>query len=214
MQYICTMDIILIEPHYIGNCSYWNVLLRAGQIVLDYKEHYVRRSYRNRACLLGANGILRLSIPLERGKNQHSAMHNVRISYNERWQDLHWQSFISAYRRSPFFEYYEEEFRKLYTSKFEFLVDFNFQMMQLIAKILKTELSVTFADKYYPKATFNGNDCRDFITPGIVNCANATSYLQVFSDRFSFVPDLCVLDVIFNLGNQSKAYLMNLEVKF
>ena len=75
------------------------------------------------------------------------------ISYNERWQDLHWQSFISAYRRSPFFEYYEEEFRKLYTTKFEFLVDFNFQMMQLIAKILKkTELSVTFADKYYPES--------------------------------------------------------------
>ena len=103
------MNSILIESQYIGACSYWNILLKSSAITIDKEEHYTKRSYRNRAHILGANGLLRLSIPLERGKQQHSKMKDVRISYNERWQDLHWQSFTSAYRRSPFFEYYEDE---------------------------------------------------------------------------------------------------------
>ena len=81
---------ILIESQYIGSCSYWKLLLDADTVVIDKHEHYVKRSYRNRAHILGANGLLRLSIPLESGKHQHAAMHDVRISYNQAWQNLHW----------------------------------------------------------------------------------------------------------------------------
>ncbi len=201
------MNTILIESQYTGSCSYWNMLLKARYIVIDNHEHYVRRSYRNRAHILGANGLLRLSVPLEHGKSQHAAMKDVRISYNENWQNLHWHSFTSAYRRSPFFEFYEDHFRKFYEDKFELLIDYNLQFMQTIAVILKTELAVSFSEKYYKKDEFYGTDYRGFIMPGKINTTDFTSYPQVFNDRFPFEKDLCVLDLLFNVGTRSKEYL-------
>jgi hypothetical protein len=207
------MNKILIEAQYIGTCSYWNLLLKADKIILDAEEHFEKRSYRNRAHILGANGVLRLSIPLERGKHQHSKMKDVKISYNERWHDLHWQSFTSAYRRSPFFEYYEDNFKKFYAQKYESLLDYNFQLIQTISKILKTELPIIFADKYYTKTEIDAIDYRSFILPNQSPLIIAEQYTQVFSDRFSFEPDLCVLDALFNLGNRTKDYLMGLPLK-
>lgn len=211
-EYLCCMNAVLIESQYIGSCSYWNLLLNSNEIYIDQHEHYVRRSYRNRAHILGANGLLRLSIPLEHGKSQHAAMKDVHISYNERWQDLHWHSFTSAYRRSPFFEYYEDYFRKFYEDKFELLSDYNFQLMQTIATILNVELPVQFTNKYYTKDTFSGTDLRSHFSPNKQTALDFVSYPQVFNDRFPFEKDLCVLDVLFNVGTRSKEYLLNIKL--
>ena len=201
------MQPILIESQYAGNCSYWNLLLKSKEIYIDTHEHYLRRSYRNRTHILGANGLLRLSIPLESGKSQHSAMKDVRISYNERWQELHWHSLKSCYSRSPYFDYYEDHLKKFYEQKFELLIDFNFQFMQTIATILKVDLSVKFTEKYFSKDEFFGTDYRSFIMPNKKSAIDFSSYPQVFSDRFPFEADLSILDVLFNKGTTSVEYL-------
>lgn len=206
------MQPILIESQYAGNCSYWNLLLKSKEIYIDSHEHYVRRSYRNRTHILGANGLLRLSIPLESGKSQHAAMKDVRISYNERWQELHWHSMVSAYSRSPYFDYYEDHLKKFYEQKFELLIDFNFQFMQTIASILKVDLSVEFTEKYFSKDEFFGTDYRSFILPNKKSEINFSSYPQVFNDRFPFEADLSILDVLFNKGTTSVEYLSKLSV--
>ena len=208
------MQPILIESQYAGNCSYWNLLLKSKEIYIDSHEHYVRRSYRNRTHILGANGLLRLSIPLESGKHQHAAMHDVRISYNQAWQNLHWHSFTSCYRRSPFFEYYEDHFRKLYGEKFEFLVEYNTELLKTIATILKTEINISFTEKYLKKEDFDGIDLRSLILPGKENVSEFQTYPQVFNDRFDFIKDLSVLDLLFNVGTRSKEYLEKIEIKY
>lgn len=207
------MNTILIESQYVGSCSYWSLLLKADAIVLDTHEHFVKRSYRNRAHILGANGLLRLSIPLVSGKHQHSAMKDVRISYNENWQNLHWHSFTSCYRRSPFFEFYEDHFRKFYEQKYDLLTDYNFQFMQVIASVLKSEIAVSFADKYYLKDEFTGTDYRSCSMPGKDVTADFPSYPQVFSDRFPFEKDLCILDLLFNTGTRAKDYIEQIKLR-
>ncbi len=207
------MNTILIESQYIGSCSYWNLLLNAESIVIDNYEHFVRRSYRNRAHILGANGLLRLSVPLVSGKHQHSAMCDVRISYNENWQSLHWHSFTSAYRRSPFFEFYEDHFRRFYEERMELLTDYNLKFMQTIASVLKTELEVSFSEKYYVKGEFIGTDYRSHIMPSKDDSIVAfPAYPQVFNDRFPFEKDLCVLDLLFNTGTRAKEYIEQIKV--
>lgn len=208
------MNSILIESQYIGSCSYWKLLLDADAVVVDKHEHYVKRSYRNRAHILGANGLLRLSIPLESGKHQHSAMHDVRISYNGNWQNLHWHSFTSCYRRSPFFEFYEDHFKKFYEDKFDFLVEYNTEFLKMIAVLLKTEINISFTDKYLKKEDFDGADLRSFILPGKENVVDFPTYPQVFNDRFPFEKDLSVLDLLFNVGTRSKEYLEKIEIKY
>jgi len=209
-RYLCTMNIaILIESQYAGCARYWNKLLQSEQIVIDRHEHFVRRSYRNRTNILGANGLLRLSIPLESGKSQHAAMKDVRISYAENWQKLHWQSMNSAYRRSPFFEFYEDQLVRFYEQRRDFLIDFNQEMQQVIANILKVTLPIEFSTQYFAKGNFPGTDLRSTLLPGM-EVLGLPPYSQVFGDRFPFVPDLSVLDVLFNLGPGSRDYLLSL----
>lgn len=212
-EYLCTMNTILIESQYIGSCSYWHLLLNATSIVIDQHEHYVRRSYRNRAHILGANGLLRLSIPLEHGKSQHSAMKDVRISTGAQWQNLHWHSFTSCYRRSPFFEFYEDNFKQFYEDKPERLVDFNLEFLKTISRILKTDLSISLSEKYYTKEEFSGTDYRSFLMPTTEKLVDMKSYPQVFSDRFPFEKDLSVLDLLFNVGPRSKEYILEMKIK-
>lgn len=205
------MNAILIESQYTGCCGYWNLLLQADSILIDRQEHFVKRSYRNRAHILGANGILRLSIPLESGKHQRAAMKDVRISYRQDWQKLHWESLVSAYRRSPYFEYYEDGFRKLYNEPVEHLIEYNTQWMMAVASLLKITLPISFTEKYYTTDEFTGKDFRSYFMPHKKNGLNLPAYPQVFSDRFEFQEDLSVLDVLFNLGPRSTDYLKNIK---
>ena len=138
-------------------------------------------------------------------------MKDVRISYNENWQKIHWQSFTSAYRRSPFFEFYEDTFRIFYEEKHEFLFDYNLLTMKTISSILKIELPVYFTDNYQLKTNDDFSDRRSFFLPGKVYESDFPAYPQVFNDRFEFIGDLCVLDVIFNLGKKSTEYLMGIK---
>ena len=139
-------------------------------------------------------------------------MKDVRISYNERWQELHWHSMVSAYSRSPYFDYYEDHLKKFYEQKFELLIDYNFQFMLTIASILKVDLSVKFTEKYFSKDEFFGTDYRSFILPNKKSEINFSAYPQVFSDRFPFEADLSILDVLFNKGTTSVEYLSKLSV--
>lgn len=202
---------IIIESQYIGCARYWSLLVQSEHIVLDQHEHYVKRSYRNRAHILGANGLLKLSVPLEHGKQQRSILKDVRISYQENWQKNHWQSLVSAYRRSPFFEYYEDNFRKLYQTEYEFLFEYNYAYLVQIAKLLNVNLFVSFSVNYQPKSVFQGLDCRNKFLPQQTLSLDFPKYTQVFSDRFDFIPDLCVLDVLFNLGTRSVEYLKGIK---
>lgn len=206
------MNTILIEAQYIGAVSYWKELLQAEKIIIDKHEHYVKRSYRNRCHILGANGLLRLSVPLESGKSQHSAMKDVRISYNESWQKLHWQSITSAYRRSPYFEFYEDHFAKFYEDKFEFLLDYNIELLKKIAAILKVDLKIEFTEKYLLPSEFDGLDLRSKVLPIKDDSQLFPEYPQVFSDRFPFEKDLSMLDLLFNKGTTSLDYINKLLI--
>lgn len=206
------MNSILIEAQYAGAISYWKQLLQAEKVVIDQHEHYVKRSYRNRCHILGANGLLRLSIPLISGKSQHAAMKEVRISYNENWQKLHWQSITSAYRRSPYFEYYEDVIAPFYVNQYDLLLEYNVEFLKTVASILKVNIPIEFTEKYLHSADFDGPDLRNTILPVKTEAPKFPSYPQVFSDRFPFEEDLSILDLLFNKGTSSLDYLNKLLV--
>ncbi len=199
------MQSILIESQYVGSISYWKKIISTEQIWIDKHEHFVKRSYRNRCHILSANGLLRLSIPLERGKHQHAAMKDVKISNKENWQKLHWQSLQSCYRRSPYFEYYEAIFYQIYHSKTDFLVDFNLQILHAVLDILKVKKEWKLTEKYEASIE-NTLDLRSELMPS--NPYVLPRYLQVFSDRFDFIADLSIYDLLFNQGNQTMQYLL------
>lgn len=199
------MQKVLIEPVYAGPLSYYRALARAEQVVFDVHGHYQKRTYRNRCVILGANGRLTLSIPLLHGKSQKQPMQDVRISYEENWQKDHWMSLVSAYRRAPFFEYYEDMFRLFYEERTEFLSAYNLQYFGKIGAALKLPVPYTLTSGYIPAGDFGGSDLRDRYLPQYPQ--EIKPYLQVFADRMPFAPDLSILDVLFNLGPAARDYL-------
>jgi len=201
---------ILLEPQYVGSLSFWKLIVQSEKILFEQHENYMKRSYRNRCHILSPNGLLRLSIPLEHGKNQHCALKDVRISYNENWQKSHWQSLQSGYRRSPYFEFYEDKIIRFYEDKFLLLLDYNLQLFEVLSALIKIKPEYSLTTQYNKEVASGYSDFRNVLLPNESRSSfqsNIKPYIQVFNDRMEFQPEVSIFDLLFNLGNQTAKYL-------
>ncbi|HUH72864.1 MAG TPA: WbqC family protein [Chitinophagales bacterium] len=203
-------ETILIEPQYWGSISYFKELFSADDIVLDIHSNFQKGTYRNRCKIMGPNGLLSLSIPLVKGNEQHTVLKNLQISYSENWRKDHWQSIVTSYRRSAYFEFYEDIIQPLYEDDYEYLTDFNIASLKIVSELLRISIPFQLTETYISKGSFEGKDARDIIHP-IARKMKATydlpKYQQVFMDRMQFLPDLSILDILFNLGPRTIDYL-------
>lgn len=199
---------IILSASYLPPVSYFHAIAKnEGNIVLDKYEHFPKQTYRNRAKIATANGILDLIVPIQHGRKEHISMKDIKINYDHDWQRLHWLSMQTAYRSSPYFEYYEDEFKPFYEAKQEFLFDFNVAQLELILKCLKIKRTIHFAETF-EKVYEEDLDLRNVIHPKKESIlSNPKPYYQLFEERHGFLPDLSIVDLIFNQGPQSKSYL-------
>lgn len=175
--------------------------------LLEKEEHFPKQTYRNRTRIYSPNGHLDLIIPVIRGAKVHTKVKDVKISNDFNWQRLHWKSFESCYRNAAYFEFYEDEFAHFYHTKFEYLFDYNLQLLEWLFKQLKKEPAIGFTTEYI-KEIDPALDYRTkihFKNP--IAEADFKPYFQVFDDREGFKPNLSIVDLLFNQGPQTKAYL-------
>lgn len=197
---------LLLPYTYLGPIRYYSSIVQHKNIVLEGHENFPKQTYRNRCTIYGANGPLNLIVPVEHKSGERS-MGIKRISYQENWQKLHWKSLETAYRSSPFFEYYEDEFSDILMKQHELLIDLNTQLMTLVLKILDIEMDSSNTSSY--KEEFDGLDLREDFAPNadLADKVDFQRYPQVFEDRHGFIPNLSIVDLIFNQGPGSKDYL-------
>ena len=195
---------------YLAPIQYFSILSKSESCIIDYHEHFVKQTYRSRCEIYSPNGLLTLSIPLVK-RNHQQAIKDMKISYDYNWQTLHWRSLESSYRRSPFFEFYEDDFYPFYhDKKFEYLVDINEEMQQLVLKLLKLKVNYSFSSSYI-KEINDGKDYRKTLSPkdskNIKEAYLAKEYIQVFQSRHNVIPNLSIVDLLFNQGNKALDYL-------
>ncbi|MFB2121325.1 WbqC family protein [Parapedobacter sp. 2B3] len=203
------MDNPLILPVcYLPPVSYFRIIHASSTpVLLERHEHYPKQTYRNRTSIYSANGKLDLIIPVRHGGKDHTAMKDVRISYEADWQRLHWMSLQTAYRSSAYFEYYEDDFAPFYQQRFEWLFDYNEAQLALLLRLLKIEKTVDHTMAYRDDYAA-GTDFRQVIHPKKRPPANTGKpYYQVFGSRHGFIPELGIVDLLFNHGPQSREYL-------
>jgi hypothetical protein len=199
---------IVLFSSYLPPVSYFAYLASKTPVIIEQWEHYPKQTYRNRCHIHSANGLLPLSIPVLRGNLDHTAMKNVRISQEVNWQKIHWRSIESAYRSSPFFEYYEEEFSGFYEKKCSYLLDFNSELLAVLLKILKISPDISFSGMYLKSYGNEVLDLRDTIHPKKDTALfRFEPYYQVFEKKNGFIPDLSIIDLLFNTGPESINYL-------
>ncbi len=202
----------LLSTAYFAPIQYYCKQLQYSTVWVEQWENYAKQSYRNRCNIFGANGLLTLSIPVVKATNKKILTKDVRISYDTNWQKLHEKGIESAYKSSPFYEYYIDDIAPFFTKHWNFLFDLNMQINETICYILEIENYLTPTADFIPINHPGFVDFRNSIHPKpnkakIDNNFSAYSYTQVFSDKQGFIPNLSILDLIFNLGNESIVYL-------
>ncbi|WP_462318055.1 WbqC family protein [Marinilabilia sp.] len=188
--------------------------LNKGPVIIEKHSHYSRQSYRNRYIILGANGPLSLTIPVEKQKNQKVADKDVKIAYHSSWQNNHWHSLVSAYNSSPFFQFYCDEIESFFKEKHTWLFDFNLKATNVISELLGIDTDISFTGEFIETPDKDILDLRESIHPKRSTEENNTSfspvpYKQVFDDRYGFVPNLSILDLLFNKGPEAVLVLEN-----
>ncbi|MGH1515904.1 WbqC family protein [Chryseobacterium sp. JK1] len=205
------MQNIVLPVFYMPPVSWFSVFLDAeNEVVLEQFENLPKQTYRSRANIYGANGKLSLIIPMVH--NGRRVIKDIEISYREDWRTLHWKSIKTAYQSSPYFEYYEDKFRKIYDLKEKFLLDFNLKGLEIIQQILKTEKAHSLNEEYIrnPEAV----DFREKFSAKQPSEFEMEEYYQTFSDKFGFLEDLSVLDLVCNKGPESLAYIKKVKQSY
>ena len=198
---------ILIHPNYFPNIHQFTQIIKANNILFEVSDNYQKQTFRNRTYIYGANGKLGLFIPVIHTHKNRELFKDVKISYDSNWMDLHLKSLQSAYRSSPYFEYFEDDFIKLYSEKEKFLADFNIKCIKLISNLLDLDLDFKISNEYVEK-TSDIIDLRDLSNARKQKKIETPKYIQVFESKHGYLNNLSILDLIFSEGTNS-VLLMN-----
>jgi hypothetical protein len=199
---------------YLGNILYY-AHLTSGRCTIDIHSNYIKQTYTNRCSIISANGIQDLTIPIIKPKEK-TPIKDIRISSHDNWQQLHWRAIQSAYNSTPFYEYFCDDYLPFYQKKWDFLLDFNLKIQEKTLELLNFQkIEPYLSDTYIEKSNFNTKDLREVINPkkfdvSLYNNLN-TPYYQIFNQKFSFMPNLSIIDLLFNMGNEARIYLKKIN---
>ena len=177
-----------------------------NNLFIENAEHFEKQSYRNRASIHSPNGKLDLIVPVIKGSKNHTKVKDVQISYDFNWQRLHLLSLQTSYRSSAYFEFYEDDLIPFYERKWDFLFDYNEELLHLLLRFLKLNVVYNYTNDFQ-KEYSEASDFRRSIHPKRSVQTHVNTYFQVFEERNGFLPNLSIVDLLFNQGPQSNKYL-------
>jgi hypothetical protein len=202
---------ILVSTSYLPAIQYLKNILSATIINVEAMENYPKQTLRNRCFIYAANGPLCLTIPVQKKTNPFQYTKDILIDYTDNWQKIHWRSIVSAYNSTPFFMYYEHLFKPFYNKKIKYLLDFNNEQLSVILnEVFKLKIDIATTKEYVPEIE-NEKDLRylcNYKSYKIKSMMlSKKEYYQVFASKFGFIANLSIIDLLFNEGKETMAYL-------
>jgi hypothetical protein len=201
----------LLLPTYFPSISHFVAMAQSDKIVFEMEDNFQKQTNRNRTYIYSPNGIQLLNIPVKHSKETHQKTKDVKIETDFDWQKQHFKSLEAAYRSSPFFEYFEDDIYPIFEKKFTFLMDLNFEVMDIVCKCLRMKLEYTTTTEYFREVEADVMDFR-FLANGKKDNSQFESYPQVFQEKAGFLNNLNILDLLFNEGKFAMDYLKSQEL--
>ena len=177
-----------LHTTYFGPIQWYQSLYRSDDVIIDGDERWQKQTIRNRCQIATANGVQTLSVPVVHSGEPHPTTKDIRISNHGKWRREHWNALQSAYGESAFFDYYEDDIRPFFTEEWEYLFDYNLAIMNKICELISP------TPLHTPHST--------------LPTTHSTPYYQVYQQKHGFIPNLSILDLLFNMGNEAILYLI------
>jgi len=207
------MNTILLPTAYLPPISWMAAMLHSENIRIEIFETYPKQTYRNRCIIATSHGKFNLSVPVKKINGNHTMTKDIMVDNSKKWQLIHWRSIETAYSKSPYFLFYRDSLETIYHNTYEHLILLNQDLLNTISKLLGIDIKkITFTEVYFPEPKeFNlRNSFNPKSNPHSLLASPMPRYIQTFEEIHGFLPDLSILDILFNLGPQSKQYLANL----
>ncbi len=200
-------DTAILSTAYLGPVQYFTKFILYSRVLIEQHETYLKQSYRNRCYIYGTNGRMPVVIPVKKVNSNNTKTKDILIDYDTNWQRIHWNSIVSAYRSSPFFEFYEDDLGSFYSNREKTLLSLNQKILFLILGFLEIDVEINLTDKFH-RSYENAMDFRQGINPKkrlaeTDNRFAAIKYNQVFTEKHGFLPNLSIIDLLFNEGPDS-----------
>lgn len=200
----------LLSSAYFPPVQWMQKLHRYQSVLVERNDNFCKQTFRNRCLIATANGVQALTIPIEKFEGSKCLMRDIRISDHGEWRHIHWNAIVSAYGESPFFDYYADDLRPFFERKWEFLFDFNMEIVEKLCELLDVRPNLSVTDTYADAAAIGADDFRDAIRPKHPLCDptfESRAYYQVYARRHGFLPNMSVLDLLCNEGPEGIFYL-------
>lgn len=220
----------ILSTTYCGPVQWYQKLYRSDMVLMECHETFQKQTYRNRCVIATTNGLQTLTVPVERGTSPF--IRDIRISNHGNWRHQHWHALMSAYNESPFFDYYQDDFRPFFEKKYDFLYDFNMEICQKVCELIDIQPNIRHTEEYVKLRSVDDgkiinslsnlstcqlaklptelNDFRSSINPKHP-VADAhfipRRYYQVYERKHGFQPNLSIIDLLFNMGPESIFWL-------
>ena len=206
------MNTILLHPTYFPSISHFAAIVQAEKVTFEMEDNFQKQTNRNRTYIYSPNGIQLLNIPVKHSKTAHQKTKDIQIENDFDWQKQHFKSLEAAYRSSPFFEYFEDDLLPIFEKKHSFLMDLNLEVFDLITRCLRMKVEYSTTTEYFHE--INSEEITDFrfLANGKKDHSQFESYTQVFDDKFGFINNLSVLDLVFNEGKFALDYLKSQQL--
>jgi len=199
---------VLLSTAYLAPVEYYMQMCRHPQATIEAHCNYIKQTYRNRCVIASANGCQTLSIPIVKPVSLKCPTKDIRIAEHGNWWHLHWNAIVSAYNSTPFFEYYEDDFRPFYEKPAKFLFDFNEKLRELVCSLLDISPAVSYSTEYIFSPPADVLDLREAIHPKKASLMqDFRPYYQVFEAKQGFQANLSVIDLLFNLGPEAALWI-------
>ena len=198
------MSKVILSIAYLPPVQYFTKIFQHSNVLIESLENYTKQTYRNRCVILGANGPLALTIPVIKTQGNHTPIKLVEIDNSTLWQKNHWKAIESAYRTSAYFEFLADVLLPYYTHRYSNLFEYDTLLLNSILEFISVSPRINQTTLYLPKYDYDTYDCRNEISPKVDYRIDKqfvpVEYFQAFSNKYGFVPNLSIIDLLFNEG--------------